>query len=74
MYSYLHVRLRQYVESIAFCDGEEEEKVRATKSLETLLTYQRTIVNKELPLKCKCNRILYIIHLINPLSPLPSGQ
>lgn len=50
-FRYLHVRLRQYAESIAFCDGEEEEKVRATKSLDTLLTYQRSIVNKELPLK-----------------------
>lgn len=51
--SYLHVRLRQYAESIAFCDGEIEENKRASKSLDTLLTYQRNIVNKELPLKCK---------------------
>ncbi|KAI9248694.1 ATP-binding cassette sub-family D member 4-like protein [Helicostylum pulchrum] len=59
-FRYLHVRLRQYVESIAFCDGEEEEKVRATKSLETLLTYQRTIVNKELPLKLANESFSYL--------------
>jgi ATP-binding cassette subfamily D (ALD) protein 4 len=52
-FRYLHVRLRQYAESIAFCDGEMEENARANKSLDTLLTYQRNIVNKELPLKCK---------------------
>lgn len=52
-FRYLHVRLRQYAESIAFCDGEKEENNRAQHSLGTLLTYQRTIVNKELPLKSK---------------------
>ncbi|KAI9005801.1 ATP-binding cassette sub-family D member 4 [Phycomyces nitens] len=38
-----HVRLRQYVESIAFSGGEKEENARAHNSLSTLLTYQRSI-------------------------------
>ncbi|KAG1114318.1 hypothetical protein G6F42_014217 [Rhizopus arrhizus] len=59
-FRYLHVRLRQYAESIAFCDGEEEENGRAQHSLETLLTYQRTIVNKELPLKMANESFSYL--------------
>ncbi|KAG2208279.1 hypothetical protein INT47_006135 [Mucor saturninus] len=59
-FRYLHVRLRQYAESIAFCDGEVEEKHRAGKSLDTLLTYQRNIVNKELPLKLTNESFSYL--------------
>ncbi|KAI8098532.1 ATP-binding cassette sub-family D member 4 [Halteromyces radiatus] len=50
-FRFLHVRLRQFAESIAFSKGEWEEKQRANASLDTLLTYQRSIVNKQLPLQ-----------------------
>ncbi|KAL9548323.1 hypothetical protein MBANPS3_005729 [Mucor bainieri] len=66
-FRYLHVRLRQYAESIAFCDGEEEENVRAQHSLETLLTYQRTIVNKELPLKMANESFSYLGSILSYL-------
>ncbi|OAD03035.1 hypothetical protein MUCCIDRAFT_178464 [Mucor lusitanicus CBS 277.49] len=66
-FRYLHVRLRQYAESIAFCDGEEEENGRAQHSLETLLTYQRTIVNKELPLKMANESFSYLGSILSYL-------
>ncbi|KAI8335836.1 ATP-binding cassette sub-family D member 4-like protein [Chlamydoabsidia padenii] len=50
-FRYLHVRLRQFAESIAFTKGEEEENQRAKTSLDTLLCHQRLIVNKQLPLQ-----------------------
>ncbi|KAI8367703.1 ATP-binding cassette sub-family D member 4-like protein [Radiomyces spectabilis] len=49
-FRFLHVRLRQYAESIAFSHGEKEENIRAKDSLDSLLVLQRSIVNKELPL------------------------
>lgn len=63
----MHVRLRQYAESIAFCDGEVEENNRADKSLNTLLTYQRTIVNKELPLKLVNESFSYLGSILSYL-------
>ncbi|CAO3629097.1 unnamed protein product [Mucor fragilis] len=66
-FRYFHVRLRQYAESIAFCDGEEEENDRAQHSLETLLTYQRTIVNKELPLKMANESFSYLGSILSYL-------
>ncbi|KAL7319957.1 hypothetical protein PS15m_003032 [Mucor circinelloides] len=66
-FRYLHVRLRQYAESIAFCDGEEEENGRAQHSLEKLLTYQRTIVNKELPLKMANESFSYLGSILSYL-------
>ncbi|KAI8046983.1 ABC transporter transmembrane region 2-domain-containing protein [Gilbertella persicaria] len=59
-FRYLHVRLRQFAESIAFCGGEDEEHTRAQKSLDTLLAYQRTVVNKELPLAIANQSFAYI--------------
>lgn len=66
-FRYLHVRLRQYAESIAFCDGELEENKRASKSLNTLLTYQRNIVNKELPLKMANESFSYLGSILSYL-------
>ncbi|CEP12827.1 hypothetical protein [Parasitella parasitica] len=66
-FRYLHVRLRQYAESIAFCDGEKEENSRAQHSLDTLLTYQRTIVNKELPLKMANESFSYLGSILSYL-------
>jgi hypothetical protein len=51
--SYLHVRLREYAESIAFSRGEKEEQIRAQSSLDKLLYAQRKVINKELPLEGK---------------------
>jgi ABC-type uncharacterized transport system fused permease/ATPase subunit len=48
---YLHVRLREYAESVAFSRGEKEEQIRADRSLDTLLSAQRKVINRELPLE-----------------------
>lgn len=50
---FLHVRLRQFAESIAFSKGEIQEHEKAKEKLDTLLGYQRSIVNREFPLSCK---------------------
>ncbi|KAI9287373.1 ABC transporter transmembrane region 2-domain-containing protein [Umbelopsis sp. AD052] len=50
-FRYLHVRLREYAESVAFSRGEKEEQIRADKSLDTLLGAQRKVINRELPLE-----------------------
>ncbi|ORY94202.1 ABC transporter transmembrane region 2-domain-containing protein [Syncephalastrum racemosum] len=50
-FRYLHVRLRQFAESIAFVGGEYEERERADQRLGAVLHHQRTIVNKGLPLQ-----------------------
>ncbi|KAJ2960778.1 hypothetical protein NQZ79_g3939 [Umbelopsis isabellina] len=44
-------RLREYAESIAFSRGENDEKIRAQGSLDALLTAQRRVINRELPLE-----------------------
>ncbi|KAI9257172.1 ATP-binding cassette sub-family D member 4-like protein [Phascolomyces articulosus] len=49
-FRFLHVRLRQFAEAIAFSRGEREEHARAKESLYTLLDSQRKVVNRELPL------------------------
>ncbi|ORX62786.1 ATP-binding cassette sub-family D member 4-like protein [Hesseltinella vesiculosa] len=49
-FRFLHVRLRQFAESIAFSQGETEEKERANSGLNSLLALQRSIINKQLPL------------------------
>ncbi|KAI8987578.1 ATP-binding cassette sub-family D member 4 [Mycotypha africana] len=59
-FRYLHVRLRDFVESIAFCAGEDDERMRAQQSLDTLLAYQKTIVNKEFPLKVANESFSYL--------------
>ncbi|CEG76689.1 hypothetical protein RMATCC62417_11549 [Rhizopus microsporus] len=64
-FRYLHVRLRQYVESIAFCDGEKEEHDRADQSLNTLLTYQRSIVNNGLFLNMANESFSYLGSIIS---------
>ncbi|KAI7860777.1 ATP-binding cassette sub-family D member 4 [Circinella umbellata] len=49
-FRFLHVRLRQFAEAIAFSRGECEEHTRAKESLNILLDNQRKVVNRELPL------------------------
>ncbi|KAI8371217.1 ATP-binding cassette sub-family D member 4 [Choanephora cucurbitarum] len=49
-FRFLHVRLRQFAESIAFYGGEEEERKTANESLDTLLDYQRAVVKHTFPL------------------------
>ncbi|KAJ8651536.1 hypothetical protein O0I10_012900 [Lichtheimia ornata] len=49
-FRFMHVRLRQFSEPIAFSRGEREEHKQANQKLDNLLAYQRKIVNKELPL------------------------
>ncbi|KAI7902855.1 ATP-binding cassette sub-family D member 4 [Cokeromyces recurvatus] len=62
-----HVRLCQFVESIAFCEGEKNEHKYAYRNLNTLLAYQRTIVNKELPLKMVNESFSYFGSVLNYL-------
>ncbi|KAG0208103.1 hypothetical protein BGX28_000859 [Mortierella sp. GBA30] len=50
-FRYLHVRLRQFAESITFCRGEGEARDSADASLEVLLLTQLDVIYKEFPLK-----------------------
>ena len=52
-FRFLHVRFRQFAESITFSRGEGEAKTAADDSLEHLLCSQLVLIYKELPLKCK---------------------
>ncbi|KAG0373081.1 ATP-binding cassette sub- D member 4 [Mortierella sp. AD032] len=49
-FRFLHVRLRQFTESITFSRGEAEAKRAADDSLESLLCSQLNLIYKELPL------------------------
>ncbi|KAI8606106.1 ATP-binding cassette sub-family D member 4 [Dissophora ornata] len=49
-FRYLHVRFRQYAESITFSRGEGEAKESADQLLDVLLKTQLTVIHKELPL------------------------
>ncbi|KAI8997294.1 ATP-binding cassette sub-family D member 4-like protein [Pilobolus umbonatus] len=66
-FRYFYVRLRQYCESIAFCEGEKNEYMRADKNLESLLSYQRNIVNKELPLRLINENFAYLGSILSYL-------
>ncbi|KAF9105384.1 hypothetical protein BGX29_000083 [Mortierella sp. GBA35] len=50
-FRFLHVRFRQFAESITFSRGEAEAKTAADGSLEVLLCSQLNYVYKELPLQ-----------------------
>ncbi|KAF9428685.1 hypothetical protein BGZ94_001476 [Podila epigama] len=50
-FRFLHVRFRQFAESIAFSRGEGEAKEGADDSLETLLRSQLNVIYKEVPFK-----------------------
>ncbi|ORZ23878.1 ABC transporter transmembrane region 2-domain-containing protein [Lobosporangium transversale] len=50
-FRYLHMRFRQYAESITFSRGEGEAKDSADELLEVLLKTQLDVVYKEVPLK-----------------------
>ncbi|KAG0295628.1 ATP-binding cassette sub- D member 4 [Dissophora globulifera] len=50
-FRYLHVRFRQYAESITFSRGEGEAKESADELLEVLLKTQLNVIYTELPLK-----------------------
>lgn len=52
-FRFLHVRFRQFAESITFSRGEGEAKTAADDSLENLLISQLNVIYKEVPLKCK---------------------
>ncbi|RUP49385.1 ABC transporter transmembrane region 2-domain-containing protein [Jimgerdemannia flammicorona] len=66
-FRYLHVRLRQFAESIAFSRGEKEENVRIGLSLSALLSYQRQIVNKELALQLVTEAFSYFGSILSYL-------
>ncbi|KAF9141048.1 ATP-binding cassette sub- D member 4 [Mortierella sp. GBA39] len=50
-FRFLHVRLRQFTESITFSRGEGEAKTAADDSLEKLMCSQLNVIYKEVPLK-----------------------
>ncbi|KAG0257865.1 hypothetical protein BG011_003718 [Mortierella polycephala] len=50
-FRYLHVRFRQFAESITFSRGEDEARRSADESLDVLLLTQLDVIYKELPLK-----------------------
>ncbi|KAI7817319.1 ABC transporter transmembrane region 2-domain-containing protein [Gamsiella multidivaricata] len=50
-FRFLHMRFRQFAESITFSRGEGEAKDRADELLEVLLKTQLDVIYKELPLK-----------------------
>ncbi|KAF9208939.1 ATP-binding cassette sub- D member 4 [Haplosporangium sp. Z 27] len=50
-FRFLHVRFRQFSESITFSRGEDEAKESADDMLEILLKTQLDVIHKELPLK-----------------------
>ncbi|KAG0044219.1 ATP-binding cassette sub- D member 4, partial [Gryganskiella cystojenkinii] len=50
-FRFLHVRFRQYAESITFSRGEAEAKKSADESLEILMSNQLCVIYKELPLQ-----------------------
>jgi len=76
-FRYLHVRLREYAESIAFSRGEKEEQIRAQSSLDKLLHAQRRVINRELPLEAVKQIHSYfgsILSYIIISIPILSGQ
>lgn len=50
-FRFLHVRIRQFAESIAFGWGEPAEKVRLDKYLNKILDYTKQIIERELILE-----------------------
>ncbi|KAF9975222.1 hypothetical protein BGZ73_001204 [Actinomortierella ambigua] len=59
-FRYLHMRIRQFAESIAFSHGEEEAKESVDKSLDVLLIHQRNVVYKEFPLEFVSQSVSYL--------------
>ncbi|KAF9166275.1 hypothetical protein DFQ26_008280 [Actinomortierella ambigua] len=59
-FRFLHMRIRQFAESIAFSHGEEEAKDSVDKSLDVLLVYQRNVVYKEFPLEFVTQSVAYL--------------
>ncbi|KAG0277296.1 ATP-binding cassette sub- D member 4 [Linnemannia exigua] len=58
-FRFLHVRFRQFTESITFSRGETEAKTAADNSLESLLSSQLNVIYKELPLNFMQKTVSY---------------
>ncbi|KAF9192422.1 ATP-binding cassette sub- D member 4 [Haplosporangium sp. Z 767] len=58
-FRYLHVRFRQFAESITFSRGEDEAKQSADESFDVLLLTQLDVIYKELPLKFMQQSVSY---------------
>ncbi|RHZ76136.1 hypothetical protein Glove_203g47 [Diversispora epigaea] len=59
-FRFLHIRIRQFSESIAFGFGERAEKVRLDKYFNKILIYMRQIIEKELILETFTDTIAYL--------------
>ncbi|CAG8449847.1 8679_t:CDS:10 [Ambispora leptoticha] len=58
-FRYLHVRIRQFAESIAFSGGERAEVKSLDSRLRSVLYYQRKIIDKELSLQVITDSFAY---------------
>ncbi|KAF9582577.1 hypothetical protein BGW38_000043 [Lunasporangiospora selenospora] len=58
-FRFLHMRFRQFAESIAFSRGECEAKESANESFEVLLRAQLCVIYKEFPLTCLTQSVSY---------------
>ncbi|CAG8546815.1 9529_t:CDS:2 [Paraglomus brasilianum] len=76
-FRFLHVRIRNYVESIAFSWGEKGERTRLDELLMRVLGYQRKIVYKELSLQAVTEAFGYFGSVVSYMViaiPLFSGK
>ncbi|OZJ03282.1 hypothetical protein BZG36_03745 [Bifiguratus adelaidae] len=58
-FRFLHMRLRQFGESIALARGEDEERIRISQVFSGLLRTQKLIVTRELFLQCVTEGFTY---------------
>ncbi|CAG8524988.1 274_t:CDS:2 [Paraglomus occultum] len=76
-FRFLHARIRNYVESIAFSWGEKGERTRLDELLMRVLGYQKKIVYKELPLQTVTEAFGYfgsVLSYVVIAIPLFSGK
>ncbi|KAF9945181.1 ATP-binding cassette sub- D member 4, partial [Modicella reniformis] len=64
-FRYLHVRFRQFAESITFSRGENEAKHSADEMLEILLRVQLEVVYKEIPLQFLQQGVSYFASILS---------
>ena len=58
-FRYAHARIRTYVESIAFYNGEKKEEQYTETALQYVLLRNLSVIRKQLPLNCKLKYYRY---------------
>ncbi|CAJ0870799.1 17552_t:CDS:10 [Entrophospora sp. SA101] len=66
-FRFLHVRIRQFAESIAFSWGEKVEEARLSKFFDSVLNYQRQRIDKELVLRSLTESVAYFGSILSYL-------